>query len=260
MADDPARLPHPASPSSSSSPARLSNSAPSFGLASSASPPITACPHGLTIYVESIRWMGVRWGMNGVRNGLAAAGYRGDFLYWRWHSTWRAITVLPAIMDAPLLEAQARRLADYLVAHRAANPHSPLHLVGYSAGGYIALRALEILPPDIQVDNAVLMAAAVDPLHDLTAALPHVRHRFVNSSSLLDCIVLGLGTTLFGTGERRHTPSAGMIGLLHRTARDPKIVQLRWRPSMIATLNFGGHFTGAATHYVTQHIAPLMSL
>ena len=112
--------------------------------------------------------------------------------------------------DAP---ARARRLADFIVTARRDNPDPPIYLMGYSCGAFVALRALELLPPDVQVDAAVFLAAAFDPDHDMTAALSRVRGRIVNCSSALDCLIIGAGTCLFGTAERTFGPSAGMVGL-----------------------------------------------
>ncbi len=212
----------------------------------------------LVIFVESIRWLGVRWGLAAVRRGLGRAGIDAEVLYWRWHEGWRGWTVLPAIMDAAMLQREARRLADFIVTARRDNPDPPIYLMGYSCGAFVALRALELLPPDVQVDAAVFLAAAFDPDHDMTAALSRVRGRIVNCSSALDCLIIGAGTCLFGTAERTFGPSAGMVGLRHPSVRDPRVVQVRWRPGMMTQGYFGGHFTVAAPEFFARHVAPLL--
>jgi alpha-beta hydrolase superfamily lysophospholipase len=128
--------------------------------------------------------------------------------------------------------------------------------MGYSCGAFVALRALELLPPDVRVDAAVFLAGAFDPDHDMTAAMSRVRGRIVNCSSALDCLIVGVGTCLFGTAERTFGPSAGMVGLRHPSARDPRVVQVRWTPGMMAQGYFGDHFTVAAWGFVTKYVAP----
>src|SRR5665811_438553 len=98
---------------------------------------------GSLIFVESIRWLGRRWGRRAVQSGVRNAGFDGEFLSWKWHSSRRGWLVLPTTMNRSLLERQARRLAGFITAQRTARPTEPLHLIGYSFGGYIALRALE---------------------------------------------------------------------------------------------------------------------
>jgi pimeloyl-ACP methyl ester carboxylesterase len=222
---------------------------------------IPLCPSpvkALVIFTESIRWLGVRWGLGSVREGLRRAGIDAEFLYWRWHDTWRGWLVLPAIMAPVMLEAQAHRLADFVAKSRREIPDRPIYVMGYSCGAFVALRALELLPPDVRVDAAVFLAAAFDPDHDMTVAVSRVRGRIVNCSSSLDFLIVGVGTCLFGTAERTFRPSAGMVGLRHPSARDPRVVQVHWRPGMMAQGYFGDHFTVASPEFVARHVAPLL--
>ena len=215
-------------------------------------------PQGLVIFTESIRWLGVRWGLGPMRQGLRRAGIDAEVLYWRWHETWRGWTVLPAIMDQPMLHREAQRLADFIATTRREHPNRPIYLMGYSCGAFVALRALELLPTDVQVDAVVFLAAAFDPDHDLTAAMSRVRGNIVNCSSVLDFLIVGAGTCLFGTADRTFGPSAGMVGLRHASANDPRVVQVRWGPGMMAQGYFGDHFTVAAPEFVARHVAPLL--
>jgi hypothetical protein len=128
--------------------------------------------------------------------------------------------------------------------------------VGYSCGAFVALRAIELLPADVLVDATVFLAGAFDPDHDMTTALARVRGRIVNCSSKLDFLIVDAGTCLFGTTERTFGPSAGMVGLRHASARDPRVVQVRWQPGMMTLGYFGGHFTAAASRFVAKYVTP----
>ena len=129
--------------------------------------PLSRSPvKGLVIFAESIRWLGVRWGFTAVRRGLRRAGIDAEFHYWRWHETWRGWLVLPVLMAPVMLEREARRLADFVTNCRRENPNRPIYLMGHSCGAFVALRALEMLPPDVRVDAAVFFAAAFDIPHD----------------------------------------------------------------------------------------------
>jgi hypothetical protein len=221
---------------------------------------ITSLDSPLTIFVEGIRWLGVRWSLRSAENGVRRRGYQGRFVYWRWHSTWRAMLALPVIMDSGLLERESRRLAEHIVGERQRRPEAPIFLIGCSCGCHVALRALEYLPEGAAVESVGLLAAAVSPQRDLGPALSHIRGRLVSAWSPLDFLILGAGTTLFGTGDRRHTPSAGMIGLRHPSAKDPRVIQIRWRPSMIAHGWLGDHFTAGASGLVANYVAPAMGV
>lgn len=196
--------------------------------------------------------------MQGLRKALHTSTFSGEFVYWKWHETWRGILVLPALRNRILLEHEAHRLCGYITQRVRAGQE--VYLVGFSCGGFVALRAVELLPADVKVRSLALVAAAVDPQHDLTKALDHVAQRLVVSWGLGDFAITGLGTYLFGTAEGTHTPSAGMMGIRHWSSADPKVVQIQWRPDMIRHGNWGGHFTAMASGYVARFLLPAMGV
>jgi hypothetical protein len=208
------------------------------------------------IFAESICWLGVRWGARTVAAGLRDAGFEGRFLYWPWHTWWQGTLVLLAIMRRRMLEREAQKLTDFIAAQRTEYPHRPIYLIGYSCGAFVAVRALELLDKDVQVDSAALLAGAFDPGRDLRQARARVSGAMVVTSSLADWFILGLGTLAFGTGDRKHRFSAGMVGLSRRD--DPKIFEIRWRPSMIRSGHWGSHFGASARKFIARHVAPAM--
>ncbi|MBN1554326.1 MAG: hypothetical protein JXA11_06245 [Phycisphaerae bacterium] len=214
--------------------------------------------HGVVFFVESIRWLSIPWGRRACQAGLRKAGFLGEFRYWRWHGAWRAWLVLPAIMDHRMLENQAQRLADCITEEKRAHPDLPIRLMGYSCGAYIATRALELLPDDVQVESVATLAGAINPWRDLRPACRHVRGAFVVSSCVFDVVIVGLGTLIFGTADRKHVPSQGMVG--HLGPAGENLVPLRWRLGMIPTGNIGGHFAAAATNYIARLVAPMMGI
>jgi pimeloyl-ACP methyl ester carboxylesterase len=211
----------------------------------------------VALFIESVRWLGVRWGMASCRAGLQRVGFRGRFVYWRWHDTLRALTVVPVMVDTAASERQACRLAEHITRLRRERLGRCIYVIGYSAGGYVALRSLELLDEDITVQAAALLAAAVDPGRDLNPAAARVERSLVVSSSRLDAIV-GLGTLATGTLDRRFTPSQGAVG--YRGPACDKLIEVRWRPELIRDGHWGGHFTAAAERFVARQIAPRMGI
>ena len=215
---------------------------------------------GLVVFVESIRWLGVRWGMSTVAAGLRKAGFRGRFLYWPWHAAWRGWLVLPALMDRALHEAEARRLAEFVTDRRKARPDWPIYLIGYSAGGFVAVRALELLADDVRVEAAALLHAAFSPWRDLRPAWAHLAGPLVVCSSLADCLIVGLGTVVFGTADGRHVPSIGMVGPRGAAADDPRVRTMPWRPSLARYVHWGGHFGASARGFIQHCVAPALGI
>jgi len=217
-------------------------------------------PAGLAIFVGGLRWAGVRWGLRRVPAGLADAGFDGTVVYWQWHGPVAGVFCLPIYRNRHGIEREARRLARFLGDWRRAHPDAPLYVLGCSAGGYVALRGLELLGEGMSVTAAALLSAAVDPARDLRVAAGHVAGPLVNSSSPLDCVVLGLGTCLLGTADGRHGPAAGMVGLRRAAAPPGKVVEIRWRPRMMLAGRFGGHSSCTPRRYIARYIAPAMGI
>ncbi len=215
---------------------------------------------GVVIFVESIRWLGVRWGMRTAARGLRQAGYEGEFLYWKWHSTWRACLVIPALADRGMLERESQRLADYVARCRKEHPDQPIYLVGYSCGGYITVRALELLDGACRVDAAAVLAGAFSPRRDLRGACGSVAGPLVVSSSLADWLIAGLGTLVCGTADRVWAASVGMTGPSGRTDQCPQVISIRWRPGMVAWGHFGGHFSAASSALMRCRVAGAMGI
>ncbi len=220
---------------------------------------------GVMIFVESIRWLGVRWGLRSVVAGFRRGAFDGECLYWRWHDAWRGWLVLPAIVSETMLEREARRLAEFIVRRRSRRPRAPIYLVGYSCGGYLAVRALELLPREVKVEAAGLLAAAIDPKRDLRTAQSHLDGPMVITSSVLDWLIVGIGTLVFGTGDRKHALSVGMVGWRgpaagKRRCRSlgdgARIVEISWRPSFVRLGHLGGHFSVAAAPFIQRRFAP----
>lgn len=210
---------------------------------------------GLVIFVEGIRWMNIVWDRHALLTGLRQAGFEGEFRYWRWHETWRALLLLPVIRADRMLERRAAELAEMIAKESAAG--RPVYVFGCSCGGYLAVRALELLPEGVQVQSAGIMAGAFSPDRDLTAAMTHVRERVVVTASLGDWLILGLCTTIAGTADGKHTPSIGMLGPRGTPASD-KLRVIRYGPATIGDWILGGHFTTAAM--VRRHLAPAMGI
>lgn len=215
---------------------------------------------GLAIWVEPLAWPAVRWGKRPAARALRLAGFEGEYRFWSWHRRWQGLLLLPALANRRLTERSARQIADAVADQRRRFPDAPIYLLGYSAGGYVACRALELLPDDVQVDSAALLAAAFDPRRDLRPALAHVRDRLVVASSWNDWFVCGLGTLAFGTADRVHTFSIAMLGPRGPGRDDPRLTHIRWRPATVARGILGTHEWCLPVRVLRRYVLPEMGL
>ncbi|HWL94118.1 MAG TPA: hypothetical protein VNT79_11345, partial [Phycisphaerae bacterium] len=148
-------------------------------------------------------------GLMPVRDGLCDAGCGMNIEIVAWESSRHPIRNLT---DLKANTARARRIADRLTRLYREHPGKPLVLLGNSGGGGLAVLAMEMLPKDVIIDRLILTAAAVSNDYDLAKASAHCGS-IVNIFSRSDVIV-GLGTSLFGTIDRKKMRSAGYCGFL----------------------------------------------
>ena len=215
----------------------------------------------LAIYCDGIRFFGVQWGLHSVPKGLREAGFEGRIIYWSWnakHSGRGGNSSLPALWDVPLQIEHAKRIAARIAKHRTRHPDATIYLLGCSAGGGVAVRAAEYLTEDAWIDGLVLLSVAVNPRRDLTQAAANVRGPVLNFFSCLDVIILGLGTSLFGTTDRRRGVSSGMIGF--RGQQPASLKNIPWRLWMTRFHRMGGHHSAIKRRFITHVVAPKMGI
>jgi len=159
-----------------------------------------------------------------------------------------------------------KRIADRIVAYQRKYPGRPVHLIGHSGGGAIALLALNQLPESSRVTSTILLAAAVSPEFDLTRALERCSEGIWNFSTPLDLLYLGAGTRIWGTVDRVYCTAAGASGFRipeEATPAQRRLYQQRLRECpydfrMAASFNFGGHFGCVNRVFIAEWIAPLL--
>jgi pimeloyl-ACP methyl ester carboxylesterase len=173
----------------------------------------------------------------------------------RWHAD---------LTNAANHVEKGRVLAAEVAEFKARRPGAPVFLVGKSGGTGMVVRALERLPEDT-VEAAVLLAPALSPGYDLSRALGAVRREMVVFWSPMDVFVLGLGTRIFGTIDRRKAVSAGLVGFRRPEGLDErgkaqyaKLRQVRWRPIMARTGYLGGHVGPDNPAFLRRYVVPLL--
>lgn len=160
-------------------------------------------------------------------------------------------------------ESGAREVAARIVEYRERYPGRPIHIIGYSGGGGVALYALDELPADRQVTSAILVGAAVSPGFDVRSLLAKTERGIWNYYSPLDCLFLGAVTSVFGTVDGKHTFSAGAVGfrkagdeLSEHPSAERGLHQCEFHPAMLRQFHLGGHFGWSNRVFVAEEIAP----
>jgi hypothetical protein len=165
-------------------------------------------------------------------------------------------------------DTQARHVAETIRLYKLSRPTCPVFLVAKSGGSGVAIKALELLDEGA-VHRAVLLAPAVSPSYDLTAALRAVRSEIVVFWSPFDLLILGAGTRVLGTIDRVKAVGAGLVGfrIPPSDLDDPnrgrlygKLRQVRWRLRMAASGNFGGHMGPDSPLFLGRYVVPLLTV
>jgi hypothetical protein len=95
----------------------------------------------------------------------------------------------------------------------------------------------------------------MSPDYDTSLATSRCSAGLVSIGGPGDFFFLGLGTTIFGTSDRVHTPSAGWIGWHHHP---PGFRDVRWHPSWVRYGYFSNHTSSTSRHFIERIVAPLL--
>lgn len=190
-----------------------------------------------------------------VRKGLEAAGYDGEVATVVW-----TVSLNAAIDHSLRINAKlgALRLANFIKDYIEKYPGRPINLIGLSAGTGVAVWALEELPPDVQVDDVILLSSSLYHRYDLRKALTHVRGKIYNYYSTNDAVLAG-PMKIFGTVDGVFfEDGAGSVGLHPPTGAD-RVVNIPWSPAFKRYGYHGGHLDSTSpdfVHYVlARHLA-----
>ncbi|MGE0481233.1 MAG: alpha/beta hydrolase [Phycisphaerae bacterium] len=170
------------------------------------------------------------------------------------------------LSDLERNRAQAAELAGRIVRYREDHPGAPVHLIGHSGGGGIAVLAVEALPAGRQIDRLVLLAPALGYRYDLTTALRRTRIGLHCFWSEHDVGILKVGTTLFGAIDRTPGVAAGAAGFepppdlspAGLELYDARLHNIRWTPRLAPLGADGSHFGWAARRFARRVLAPLV--
>lgn len=216
---------------------------------------------GLVISLDGIG--GYNWGPRWLRSGLDEAGVPAALYIYDWSKGPGGMWV-GDLMAKDRNEAVAHDLAQQVATYVAAMPNRPVTLIGHSGGTAVVVWALEALPEKCKVERVILLAPALGPDYDLSKALKAVRSRMYVMYSYGDVGLMAAGTAVFGTMDRQHTVSAGLVGF-HRppAAADPaqydKVRQVKWTFDFVKMGHLGGHMGWTNTRFARDFLAPILA-
>jgi hypothetical protein len=115
------------------------------------------------------------------------------------------------------------------------------------------------------VDTLLLVAPALSPTYNLTRALGAVKRCFALVSPK-DRWLLGAGTRVFGTIDRRFGAAAGQVGFqlpanLDKIGRDSysRVQEVHWSATLAREGPSGGHIGWMSERFLAKHLLPILS-
>lgn len=208
---------------------------------------------------------GVSSGSRGMEEGFRKAypGATVEVFDWTTGHSYRFLYHLRAWERNQVV---ARTVGARVQTIQAGKPGTPIVLVGHSGGGAMVVVALEQLPPDCKVQQAILLAPALSPSYPLSGALKHSTEGIDVFHSHLDRLVLGAGTTCFGTLDRERSVSAGMTGFQVLAGSDEacrdlyrsRLRQHGFDAAMRRAGHSGGHHACTRPDFIRGFVAPVV--
>lgn len=218
---------------------------------------------GLVVSLDGVG--GYNWGPQWLRAGLDEAGVASALVIYDWSKGPKGLWVAD-LMDEARNRAAAKELARMVETYVAAMPNRPVTLIGHSGGTAVVVWALEDLSEKCKVERAILMAPALAPDYDLSRALRAVRRRLYVMYSYADVGLMAAGTAVFGTMDRQHSVSAGLVGFrvpadlaLAEKAEYLKVRQIPWTINLVKSGHLGGHMGWTTTRFAREFIAPILT-
>lgn len=218
---------------------------------------------GYTIILPGIE--GTSFLNTSVAKGLVDGGWPGAVEVYDW--TAGSVLLFPVNLRAyERNRDKARRIAEKITEYQDKHPGRPVHIIGHSGGGGVAVLAVEALPPGRQITSALLLAPAISPTYDLRRALRHTEYGIWNFYSRHDVGFLKAGTTVLGTIDGQHTSAAGAVGFQMPWGLDEedrrlyaaKLRQQAYSRKMADSGHTGGHVGWANRRFVAEWLCPIM--
>jgi hypothetical protein len=191
--------------------------------------------------------------------GITTGGIRAEIEIYDWTAGAPGVS---ALVSRQRNDAQAQIVADFITRRWEEDPRREIYVTSHSGGAAIAVWALEKLPADVRITSLTMLAPALSPGYDLSAALAHVHQRAYCFYSRYDP-VLGLGTRLFGTIDGVKTEAAGRVGFDVKDANDPsayqKLEQFPYDAAWGQLGHLGDHVGAMKRDFAREVIAPLLA-
>ena len=170
---------------------------------------------GLVVILPGIQ--GVDEHAYNIESGLVRGGVRRAIVIQKWGKPMpeAGLGMLLNQIDKVGARFEAMAVAQRIVDYQGRHPGKPVHIVGHSGGGAIAVFVAESvsdLPGGEPLEGLVLISPSISPIYDLQKALNACNQGIMNCYNPDDTMLLGVGTTVMGNIDGVPGEGAGLNG------------------------------------------------
>ena len=205
---------------------------------------------GKTFYLDGAG----NWGFGSaeVPRGLKQAGYRGDVEVFVWTMTLNPLADQLNYFGARL---RASALADEITKYQRKYPDNKINIIALSAGTGVATWAVEELPPDVRINNFVLLGSSLSHDYDMSKALEHISGKIYTYYSSHDTVLQAV--RMVGTiDQKRGVDSVGLAGLKVPPGHEDRVVNTEWSRKWLKLGWAGAHTDCTNQMFVRYEIGP----
>lgn len=171
--------------------------------------------NGLVVILPGIQ--GVDDSVYSINRGLDQAGLRQAVVIQTWGKPVPIAGMLLNQVDKLGCRLDAVAIAGKIMAYQNHFPDKPVHIIGHSAGGAVAVFVTEGLSDQAPagakpIEGLVLLSPSISNIYDLTKSLSMCNKGILNCYNPNDVALLGVGTTVLGNLDGLPGPSAGLDG------------------------------------------------
>ena len=183
---------------------------------------------GRTYYIDGAGNWG--YGVAEVTNGLAAAGYKGRVINFRWSPTLNP--ALDQTVGRLAARGRGQDLAREICRYQADTPQAGVNIICLSAGTGVGVWACEGLEPPASVHSLVMLGSSLSSDYDMRKALKNISGGVYVYHSNSDMVLQGPVRTLGTIDGKMEGDAAGLIGLRPRPrgGEEGKIHNTPWSP------------------------------
>ncbi|MHC4562878.1 MAG: alpha/beta hydrolase [Planctomycetota bacterium] len=152
-----------------------------------------------------------------IQAGLRRGGVDGAIVIQPWGKQVPIAGLLLNQVDKIGCRLDAMTIAGKIIAYQNEFPGKPVHVIGHSGGGAVAVFVAEGMADQAYtgaqpIDGLVLLSPSISSIYDLSKALSMTDTGILNCYNPEDIALLGVGTTVLGNLDGLPGPSAGLNG------------------------------------------------